>query len=107
MLVPQDSDHDEIAKSLSNATAYSNRKSSRKWAAASGATSNDCANTGRWSAGSKNQDTYLQGAIFDGDLESEYTGYLPMVKVMTFKRTQSMELNPVSALQNHINFRGY
>jgi hypothetical protein len=106
-LVPRDSDHDVIAKSLNDSTAYSIRKSARKWAAASGASDNDCANTGRWAAGSKNQDTYLQGAGFDGDMESEYNSYKPMTKVMTFKRTQTMELNPASALGNHISFRGY
>jgi hypothetical protein len=46
-------------------------------------------------------------AGFDGDMESEYNSYKPMTKVMTFKRTQTMELNPASALGNHISFRGY
>jgi hypothetical protein len=47
-------------------------------------------NTGRWAAGSENQDTYLQGAGFDGDMESEYNSYKPMTKVMTYNSCSSV-----------------
>jgi hypothetical protein len=94
-------------KSLVNATAYTVRKSSRKWAKLSVAGEDDCSQAGRWAANSPHQNVYSQAGMFEGDLESQYTGYLPMTKVMTFKNVTYMELNDASALQNHINYRGY
>mmetsp|Transcript_13371 Transcript_13371/g.12944 ORF Transcript_13371/g.12944 Transcript_13371/m.12944 type:complete len:581 (+) Transcript_13371:171-1913(+) len=106
-LVPEDSDNSAVKKSLLRATSYSMRKSSRKWAKQSGAGEDDCAPAGRWSKDSKNQLAYSQAGVFDSELDSAYTGYDALTKVMTFKHVTTMELNDNAALENHVLFRGY
>jgi hypothetical protein len=106
-LVPEDSDNSAIKKSLLNATSYSVRKSARKWAKLSGAGEDDCAPAGRWSPNSNRQLAYSQAGIFESELDSAYTGYDALTKVMTFKHVTTMELNDNAALENHILFRGY
>jgi hypothetical protein len=92
-LVPEDSDNSAIKKSLLNATSYSVRKSARKWAKLSGAGEDDCAPAGRWSPNSNRQLAYSQAGVFESELDSAYTGYDALTKVMTFKHVTTMELN--------------
>jgi hypothetical protein len=106
-LVPEDSDNSAVKKSLLSATTYSVRKASRKWAKLSGAGEDDCAPAGRWSKNSNNQLAYSQAGLFESELNSAYTEYDALTKVMTFKHVTTMELNDNAALENHVLFRGY